>query len=238
MTLDILFTSHNRREYVEASFETLLANTDWSLVDTLHVFDDQSVDGTFAYLDQTLDSADIGETEAVLLQRAFGGPVAAMNHCLDRTSADTLAKVDSDLILPPRWLETMRGVMEAHPELDALGTEPGFADPVQPDYVKRGYKPAPHIGGQGLFRTRAFEKRRPKQHDRYFGMTQFQRRYMNAGWINPDLASCNLDHLPFEPWRSLAAEYVKQGWSRAWSSYSPEMREYWAWWATETVRAA
>ncbi len=231
--IDILFVTHNRLEFTDASFTALLENTDWSLVETLHVYDDRSTDGTFDYLDRTLDSADIGEAEAVLLQRAFGGPVAAMNHFLDRSEADLFAKVDNDLVLPPGWLRTMLDVMDRNESLDALGTEPGFAHPLQPDYVTRGYQPAPHIGGQGLFRSRGFKSRRPKQHDRYFGMTQFMRRHMSCGWVSPDIASFNLDHLPGEPWRSLAADYVARGWSRAWPAYSPAMSGYWDWWTRE-----
>jgi glycosyltransferase involved in cell wall biosynthesis len=235
--IDILFVTHNRRHYTQASLAALIENTDWSLVNTLHVFDDKSSDGTYELLDRVLDSADIGEAQAVLLQRAFGGPVAAMNHMLDRTDAEIFAKVDNDLILPPGWLPTMLTVMDNNPALDALGTEPGFASPLQPDYVTRGYQPAPHIGGQGLFRTKAFAKRRPKPHDRYFGMTQFQRRYMKTGWVNPDIASFNLDHLPCEPWRSLAADYVREGWSRAWSVYTDAFAEYWDWWLNDRVVA-
>ncbi len=153
-----------------------------------------------------------------------------MNKFLDVSDAEIFAKVDNDLILPPGWLETMLAVMEAHPELDALGTEPGFAPPLGQNGVARGYKPGPHIGGQGLFRTRAFRRRRPKQHDTFFGMTSFQKRYMNTGWINPDIASFNLDHLPSEPWRSLADRYVANGWSRAWAPYDASKRDYWEWW--------
>ncbi len=237
MTLDILYTSHNRSAFVEASFETLLANTDWSLVNTLHVFDDQSVDGTFAYLDKTLDSADIGQAEAVLLQRAFGGPVAAMNHCLDRTSSDTMAKIDSDVAVCPGWLEVMLGVLNDNPELDALGMEPGFAEPVQPISAPRTYIPASYIGGVGVFRTRVFDRKRPVQHDRYFGLTAHWRRYAKCGWVSPDLPMFLIDHLPGEPWASLAESYVDRGWSRAWPKYGPEFKDYFDWWlATDPAR--
>ncbi len=200
--IDIHFCAYNRRTYTDCSLSTLVENTDWDEI----------------------------PCNTILLHERFGGPVAAMNAVLDRTNAEIFAKVDNDLILPPGWLDTMLTVMEEHPELDALGTEPGFAPPLGQNGVARGYKPGPHIGGQGLFRTRAFKRRRPQQHDTFFGLTAFQKRYMIAGWIEPDIASFNLDHLPCEPWRSLAADYVANGWSRLWPSYPPSMSDYWAWW--------
>lgn len=233
--LDILYVTHNRLEYTHASFQALLVNTDWDLVNELYVVDDLSVDGTYDYLDRKLEDSPV---EATLMRKDFGGPVAAMNWMLDRTEATVFAKVDNDLIVPPGWLGTMLGVIENNPDLDALGTEPGFAHPLQPDYVARGYMPASHIGGQGLFRTRPFARRRPKPHDRFFGLTQFQRKTMRCGWVNPDIAAFNLDHLPFDPWRSLADEYVRRGWSRPWGPYAKSMSDYWDWWAREQVEAA
>ncbi len=232
--IDIHFCAYNRRTYTDCSLSTLAENTDWSLVNHLYITDDNSTDGTSEYL---LDVFRYLPVQATLLRNPFGGPVAAMNAVLDRTNAEIFAKVDSDLILPPGWLDTMLTVMEEYPELDALGTEPGFAPPLQPPDIARGYKPGPHIGGQGLFRTRAFRRRRPQQHNTFFGLTEFQKRYMTAGWIDPDIASFNLDHLPCDPWRSLAADYVANGWSRAWSSYDLSFRDYWIWWTAAQVAA-
>ncbi len=230
-----MFLAHNRLAYVKASLAALVENTDWSLVHRLWLVDDNSTDGTADYL--LACKGAIGY-RASFLPGEYGGPVAAMNAVLDRTKADILGKVDSDLVLPPGWLGTMLDVMQADARLDALGTEPGFAHPVQPDYVKRGYKPAAHVGGQGLFRTRAFAKQRPTQTGTFFGLTHFQRRYMTCGWVDPSIASFNLDHLPFEPWRSLAAEYVTKGWSRTWTTYAPAMSEYWSWWSDQQAAVA
>ncbi len=230
MRVDIHFPVHNRLRYVEASFATLIENTDWDMVDALYITDDDSTDGTHEYLVNAMCELDVA---TMMITDRFGGPVAAMNTVLDKTDAEIIAKVDSDLILPPGWLQTMLRVMDEHPELDALGTEPGFAARLHLDFVSRGYLNAPHIGGQGLFRTRAFRRGRPQQKDTFFGMTQFMRRHMTCAWIDPDIAAFNLDHLPFEPWQSLARAYVAKGWSRAWSSYPRSWGNYWEWFAPD-----
>ncbi len=228
--IDILLTTHNRKAYVEAVLATLLANTNWDLVHHLHIIDDHSIDGTYEFL---LDAVRDAPVETTVTTARFGGPVAAMNHMLDRTQMQVFGKIDSDTIVPPGWLDTMLDVMVENPGLDGLGMEPGFAEPVQPDYVTRGYQPAAHVGGQGLFRVSAFAKHRPAPKDRYFGFTQFQRKLMTTGWIDPDIATFNLDHVPEEPWASLAASYVEAGWSRSWSTYAPSMAVYYEWWTKQ-----
>ncbi len=228
-----MYLAHNRAEFTRASFETLLANTDWDLVRYLYIVDDCSCDGAYEYLDTAAMDVPCNTS---LVSGAFGGPVAAMNEILDRTDAAVLGKIDNDLIVPPGWLNILADVLDDNPQLDAIGMEPGFAGYLR--NVKRSYLPARWIGGQGLFRTRVFERVRPKAHERWFGLTTFQRRHVNAGWVDPDIAAFNLDHVPVEPWRSLAAEYVAAGWSRPWSSYSPAMRGYWEWWTSQYAMSA
>lgn len=230
--LDLLYVSHNRREFTEVTFATLLENTDWNHVNRLFVLDDRSTDGTYEHLAHAVRESPVPTT---LTQERFGGPVAALNHALDRTKADVLGKIDNDTMLPPGWLDTLLAVLDANDHLDALGMEPGFAKPLGTEVPLPSYLPARHIGGQGLFGTRAFARRRPHPRERFFGMTSFMQRYMNCGWINPDIAAFNLDHVPEEPWQSLADEYVRKGWSRAWSTYNPSMRDYWAWAFDEVV---
>ncbi len=235
MSVDLMFLAHNRAEFTRASFETLLENTDWDLVHTAYIYDDRSIDGTFEYLDEAFHRL---PCHAVMTHSTFGGPVAAMNHMLDRTQQTVFAKIDNDLIVPPGWLNTMLTVFEENVQLDALGMEPGFATPVQPDYTVRSFKFSSHIGGQGLFRTRAFARRRPKPHMRWFGFTQHQRKHMNTAWVDPDIPAFNLDHLPLEPWSLLTSLYVQKGWSRAWPPYRPEMRAYWDWWTQQQEAVA
>jgi cellulose synthase/poly-beta-1,6-N-acetylglucosamine synthase-like glycosyltransferase len=234
MAIELHFPTHNRRAFVEASFAALLEHTDWSRVARLHITDDRSRDQTYEMLcDLTRDFP----IPVTLTCSAFGGPVAAMNHVLDRCESGIIGKVDSDCIVCPQWLDRMLEVMDEHPGLDALGTEPGFARPVASTDLKRTYKPARWIGGIGLFRTRVFARRRPAPERRFFGLTNHWRRFAVTGWVDPDLPLFLLDHLPFEPWMSLARDYVRNGWAREWpEKYTPDFEPYWSWWLSDSAR--
>jgi cellulose synthase/poly-beta-1,6-N-acetylglucosamine synthase-like glycosyltransferase len=234
--IDLMFTAHNRRAYVEATFEALRVNTNWELISRLHVVDDRSTDGTYEHLAAAVREIPIPVT---LTSSRFGGPVAAMNHVLDQTKADLLGKVDSDCVVCPGWLEHMLATVNAHPQIDGLGMEPGFAAPVAPLDVARTVKPARWIGGLGIFRTRVFARRRPVQSERFFGLTNHWRRFAVTAWVDPDLPVFLLDHLPIEPWTSLAREYLRKGWSREWpDKYPPEMAAYYDWWVRDQAAVA
>lgn len=241
--LDLLYVAHNRLEFTRASFAALLANTDWSLVRRLVVHDDDSTDGTRELLYEMLAGVDRDGLHAMFQfpypDAAERGPVAAMNRYLglvthDGGPASVFAKVDNDLIVCPGWLNQMHAVLDANPGLDVLGLEPGFGqrfDPARP--ADRSAVRARHVGGIGLIRTRVFARGTLRPNDRFFGWTQFQEQHAECGWITPDLPCFLLDHLPVEPWRSLAADYVEQGWARAWPSYADSMRAYWSWWTRD-----
>ncbi len=227
--LDLIFPCHNRLEFVKASFTALVANTDWSRVNHLWLVDDDSTDGTAAYLKAC--ETTIGY-KATFAPGKFGGPVNAMNHILDRSRADTLAKIDSDVVACPGWLDAMLDVLDKNPRLDALGMEPGFGADVQPVDVAHTVMPAKWIGGVGLIRTRVFGKRRMTQKERFWGWTQYQRQHCRSGWITPQLPVFLLDHLGFEPWSTLRDGYIERGWQRALrrEPYDQSMSGLWDWW--------
>lgn len=80
MAVDLLYVAANRLDYTRQSFEALLANTDWTLVNCLYVADDESVDGTAEYLQEALQRSPV---TVRFNPGKFGGPVAAMNWFLD-----------------------------------------------------------------------------------------------------------------------------------------------------------
>jgi glycosyltransferase involved in cell wall biosynthesis len=235
VTIALHYPCHNRRQYVEATFAALLEYTNWDIVDRLHITDDRSRDGTYEMLCELTRDVPVPVT---VVTSNFGGPVAAMNHVLDRCVAEVIAKIDSDVLVCPRWLDVMSNVLEANPNIDALGMEPGFGEPVAPLEVSRRAKPAPFIGGVGLIRTRVFRKHRPKQDNRFFGWTQFQRSHVRAAWCSPDLPVFLLDHIHAEPWKYLAQTYIARGWSRSWSAYFDPPSEYFAWWTKKQMAIA
>lgn len=236
MNVDLLYVTHNRLEFTQASFKALLDHTDWDHIDRVWLIDDRSVDGTLEFVH---DAARLIPRRTSFTSGRFGGPVAVMNHTLDRSSADVLAKIDNDVIVCPGWLNEMTAVLEEHPRFDALGMEPGFGDRYDGQPAQRRARPARWIGGVGLIRTRVFKgNRRPQPNERWFGWTQFQRRHVNAAWITPDLPVFLLDHLPVEPWRSLTDMYATNGWTRRWETYADEMTVYYDWWVKEQASLA
>lgn len=240
--IDILFTAWNRLEFTKASFEALLRNTNWDLVDNLHVHDDGSTDRTKQYLEDAIDSVPASVPVHFSTDRR-GGPVAAMNHHLDLFAdgeAGAFVKIDNDIICPPGWLPELVRQATIHPGIDCIGMQPRFAPCKPAPFPRRSVSAdAPYIGGVGLIRYRMFRTCRPTPKGR-FGWTEFQGRHedVRKAWIKPDLPLFSLDLIDAEPWASLAAEYERCGWQRRWSKYAGGGREWCQWWLDEQEAAA
>jgi GT2 family glycosyltransferase len=226
--VSLMFLACNRLEFTQESFKALLANTDWPLVSELHVYDDQSSDGTREWLDRRL--ADV-PCPARLTAVAFGSPVDAMAHFIDNAGAPMLAKVDNDAMMPPGWLQQSLAVFQRHPELDLLGIEAMYPHDGRPE-VPRSYMSAPFISGLGVYRAHAFRMSRPAAYQKWFGLEEWQEAHgpgeLVRGWITPALEVFLLDRCPFEPWASLTEWYIARDWMRRWPKYD-ESCSLWQW---------
>lgn len=221
-SIDVLYLARNRLAYTQASFGYLLANTDWSLVDRLVVYDDGSEDGTREWLEERMAGC---PHPYILRETHFGSPVAVMADYLATAQADIMAKVDNDIAVPPGWLSTAARCMEENPELELLGLAAGWAREKQGPL---GYQVATHIGGVGLMRRSAFDKRPPLEPNGRQGFTTWQHKHEPIrGWLTPDVLAVQLDLIPESPWRELAASYVAKGWAREWPPM--EDRSLWSW---------
>jgi hypothetical protein len=237
--IDVLYLCHGRIEFTRASLPNLIARTDWPLVNELVVYNDSTPerDGeTSRFVKETLAQTDM---EATLRQTNLGSPVAVMNHFLRRTTADAFAKIDNDIIVCAGWLEALTDILERYPKVELVGMQPGMGS--QPGENWNGsheVEYATHIGGVGLMRTSAFERRGRPIADGRFGFTEWQHKHTpGAVWIKPDLQMFALDQLPFEPWLELTADYVKAGLNREWPTYPRKMDWYWDWWDEPPVDA-
>ncbi len=237
MSVDILYVAYNRLAFTEASFEQLIAATDWDLVRRLVIHDDGSTDGSAEYLlRRAAEFAESSGVEVDICVKRVGGPVAVMNHYLDFAPAEIMVKCDNDVVVPPGWLNVLLATAKVNSAMDAIGFEPGFGDGLAPIgrlTTPRTVKAGPHIGGVGLIRTRIFQRHRPRANGTFFGWTEFQRHHAKCGWLSPDIPSLLLDHLPTRPWRELSAEYTALGWSRGWPLYDESKRDYYEWWLRE-----
>lgn len=234
MSLDVLYLTWNREAFTRFSFEMLLKNTDWGLVDRLVVWDDYSRDGTLCYLREAILDAPV---PVHLRVGGYRSPVSIMNKYVEQYApdADLFAKIDNDVVVPPGWLNDLKAVMDASPELELLGMEAartrtrGTA-PCPTGSGPHSWVAADHVGGVGLMRTSSFTSRPRLTARGRFGFTSWQVHHNLAlGWVTPDLHVCTLDLIPFEPWRSLSNRYAKEGWQRKFPRY-PLGEYYWDWW--------
>lgn len=221
--IDLVYLAWNRLAFTRASVQAMIANTDWTQVRRLVVYDDGSTDGTREYL-QSVEFP----VAAEYIFRHLGGPVAITNDYLSRKPADVFAKIDNDVLLPPHWLGECLKALEAHRELDLLGIEAFFQ--VQAAQSARAYVPAKHIGGIGLMRRRCF-KTLPRPDGR-FGFTAWQvaNKAVIKGWLSPSLPVVLLDRMNTDPWLGLSRNYVSKGWQRNRPPYNDAERAVWEWW--------
>lgn len=232
MNIDLIYLAWNRRKFTEFSFQKLLENTDWDLVNKFIVYDDGSTDGTSHWLSEQVVAwnTDGRMPPAEMHHTDLKSPVATMLHYLDHYNEDAFAKIDSDIVVCPGWLKEMNRVMYKNPALKVLGMQPNHGPPRAVPDPERSIEVARWIGGVGLIRTSAFNCCRPVARAR-FGWTEWQQshREVTKAWIRPDMPIFELDRVPVEPWLTLAAEYVDKGWSRAWGTYASDHPEYWDW---------
>src|SRR5579862_1170051 len=105
--IDILFLAHNRLKFTRASFEALVENTNWDLVQALTVWDDGSTDGTLEYLKEASREFRRQSGKITLLhycQKPVCSPVRVTAAYLTSPGAEFFGKLDNDVIVPPGWL--------------------------------------------------------------------------------------------------------------------------------------
>lgn len=243
--VDILFLAKNRREMTRESVGHLVSNTNFRFVNCLTFWDDGSEDGT-AELLRDFQELLVPDTCLCIAGRKsnLGSPVEIAYDHAQESSAEFVAKIDNDCMVPPGWLNEAVRVMEADPRIEVLGLE----DPVlvEDDRLKllnrdpsaaRGWRYFPWVGGLYLARRTAYDGRPPvSMHDTYWGWADWlEKNRVCCGWLEPPLPVFVLDRLPFEPWLSLSTEYERRGWQRPWQKYDREKHAYlWEWAGLET----
>lgn len=239
--VDILFSARNRAEFTQLALHNLRWNTNWKLVREVFLYDDMSEDGATAML------AKFECPVPCTIERgAFGGPVAIMNHYLQRGRGGVFAKIDNDTIVPPRWLDASLEAMQRNPQVAFLGIEPALSrkacapwfegevpmPELWPEAQKRGVALCDAIGGIGLMKSEAFEPRvRMKPFATYGGFTNWQQEHpeLVKAWLAPPINVYLLDRVPNPALRVLSAGYEARGWQRPWRLYDPADSALWMW---------
>jgi hypothetical protein len=158
----------------------------------------------------------------------------------DMPTSPLLAKIDSDTMVPPGWLDACQNTLRMYPRVDLLGIEAygDLAKTFNSSVYNHGVRPTKHIGGIGLFRRDVFEKfpdLEPNPNSpTFYGFTEWQWRHNEIvkAWMDPALPVFLLDHLPLEPWKSLTDEYISCEWMRrTWRQYEVQPGgNLWDWW--------
>lgn len=230
--VDVVFPARNRLEFTRESLAALKVNTDWSLVDTLFLYDDQSVDGTRQYLEAEAPNMPV---KTVFHAGVFNNPLAVLLDAVHKSESEYVAKVDNDAMMPPGWLGVGLEVAQINVDLDLLGI--AFRDglPARAGETEFSYSDARFIGGIGLFRRKVLEKIEvgpPAATQHWAGINQAD---MHVGWLKPGMAVFLLDWLPFSPWVDHSERYEALGWQRRWGRYSDRDTKMWDWWFPSCV---
>ncbi len=227
--VDILVPTYNRLEFTQIVLESLVETTNPGLVGKLIVMDAGSTDGTLEFLKTwSLKNHPLKTELHTISDRHV---VASMLKALTISSTPLIAKIDSDTVVPPGWLDACLPVMEANQDLWALGVEARWDDPnpVSAD-GPRTYIESKFVGGIGLFRRKAWEGAVPRKAP-FQGWTEHQsKQSWKKGWIAPLVRTFLLDHLPMPRFKGLNERYVTEGWQRdVWGSYQDSNSTLWEW---------
>lgn len=222
----LFMPTYNRREIALLAIENLFENTDPRLVRELVVVDCSSDDGLEEDLRRLAKAPVPWPVRVVTIPDRH--VVAAMQKARTLVRGEYVAKVDSDTMVPPLWLDKLLDVVRRHPRLWALGMEARDAieDLTAGAY---GFNPAAFVGGIGLFRKAAW-KGVVQTNATWFGWNEHQAsRPWLKGWLKPSIRTFLLDYLPFEPFVSLQEHYFQKGWHRSRGAYKEVQEILWNW---------
>ncbi len=106
---------YNAAPYVEDALRSIFAQTyaDWELI----AIDDGSSDGSAEMLQRLND-----RRVSVIIDRQHRGLGARLNQIVVQAAGEYVARMDADDLMHPARLERQLGFLQAHPEVDAVGT--------------------------------------------------------------------------------------------------------------------
>lgn len=113
-TVTVLMAVHDGEPYLREAVDSVLGQTYRDF--ELRIVDDGSTDGTPAVL------ASIDDPRVRTVRQENRGLAAALNAGLDLARGRYVARMDADDVCLPERLERQVAFMEAHPEVDVLGT--------------------------------------------------------------------------------------------------------------------
>jgi glycosyltransferase involved in cell wall biosynthesis len=113
MTVSVLIPAYNCEKTIKATLESALNQTLQQI--EILVMDDGSTDGTGRILESY-------KPRIAVFRQANGGLSSALNAMCERADGDLIARLDSDDIWHPSYLEVQQELFEANPKCAALFT--------------------------------------------------------------------------------------------------------------------
>lgn len=114
--LSVILPSYNGGDYLLLAVRSVIAQTfeDWELI----LLDDGSTDGSIKVIEQ-LDDPRI----RIVSDGCNKGLAARLNQGVDLSRGNLIARMDADDVCYPRRFELQVNFLEAHPEIDLVGTQ-------------------------------------------------------------------------------------------------------------------
>jgi len=226
--VDLLYTAFNRLEFVKITLPLLIKNTNWNLIRFAYIVDDGSIDGTCEYISRSIKHipkaifkknkkkarADFVSAQAKIFNQF-------LLNSIEKPSPKHfyIAKIDSDVALPPKWLDRFIEVMERYSSLYFVSNLYGFRFQKNRLVKKNniGFYQVNAVGGIGVFRREAFIKLGfPEIEEKFLFNFQLKAKNYNmkSGFIYPPYDQIVLlDSL--KEFDKLSKKYIKRGWMRA-----------------------
>jgi len=205
--ITMMYTFHNRLEYNKIVFPQILKEVKENeyLIKDFFIYDDMSDDGSSEYIKKMLK---INNIHYNLIRKEYNSSVTQLQDTIDKCTTKYILKIDSDILIPDKYISTLFNIMESNNFIGFLSAESIDSLPYIIDNIT--LIKTKNIGGVGIFKRNVFNEKLVSNNI-YYGFTEFQwKSKYQKFWIN-GVSMCDLD-------KSLAysriEEYSKLGLTR------------------------
>lgn len=115
--ISVVIPAYNAESTIESCINSILTQTRVDLIDEILIVDDGSTDNTVKRVTNKIDSNCVR-----IISKENGGVSTARNTGIRNAKSEWIALLDSDDVWKPQKIEKQVKAIEAHPEIDFIGT--------------------------------------------------------------------------------------------------------------------